>query len=828
MMVCVRCRWLAPLMITAALAIHAQESGAPGAPPVPGGIAGALQALQAGQQAPSQPPAPQGQTPQTPATDTTVPSAQDVLQQATGQDQASQQAQMLQDLSKQIDQLRSAYKGPFVLASDLFNLPARRLPPPAQAAVSDDYQIGVGDQLMLYVYGSATFEVPLTVDRRGDIAVPKVGTVHVAGQSLGNARATVLGLVRRDFSNTTVDLQFHKIRDVRVFILGEVYVPGSYTIPSLTSIVSALTYAGGPSAVGSYRDIRVIRDGKVLQRVDLYPLRTQGIGAGNFQLQDGDTIFVPLTGVRVLMQGEFVRTALAPLNKDFPGVMVEMKPKETAWDAMDYIGGLLPTAFPSLVTLERHLPSGVTEVKNLRVDQPSLSAVHLFVGDVLRALPRVDPTKEMLTLEGHVRVPGVFALHAGMRVKDALLNPNQILPDTYMGRGQIVRTHEDLSTELLSFDVAKAIQGDPSDNFTLSPQDEIELYAVDDLRLKRRVTVLGPFTHPGAYDWHEHMRASDLIFMAGVPQLDANRTYAELAHFSPDGKPGPVQKLELARLLFSEGNTASGLRDPQVDPELQPFDQITLYAIPDFKVHKTITLSGQVARPGPYVLESDKVTLSQIIARAGGLTGDAMPSAGIFLRSGLKAPDLTASELKEAGTKSDPTLQNVGEVQDRLNERKLGKLDGKLLQNPILHGLSTGALNRMVVDFSSALKGDAKWDVELQDGDQIIIPRKVDTAYVVGEVASPFASFKVHEGVKVRDLLAWAGGPTRNADTWNVRLLKADGRILDSWVMRKKVEPGDVVLVPQKFRPLTTWQDNLQALTPIAILLNALRPAGGF
>lgn len=809
-------------MLAAAVALHAQEAGAPGtAAPLPGGLQGALQALQGGQQAPSQAPA-QG-APQAPTVDTAVPSAQDALQQATGQDQAAQQAQMLQDLAKQIDQLRSAYKGPFVLGSDLFNLPARRLPPPAQAAVSDDYQIGVGDQLMLYVYGSATFEIPLTVDRRGDIAVPKVGTVHVAGQSLGNARATVLGLVRRDFSNTTVDLQFHKIRDVRVFILGEVYVPGSYTIPSLTSIVAALTYAGGPSPVGSYRDIRVIRDGKILQRMDLYPLRMEGIGAGNFQLQDGDTLFVPLTGVRVLMQGEFVRAALAPLNKDFPGVMVEMKPGESAWDAFRYIGGLLPTAYPSLVTLERHSPSGITEVKNLAVDKAALGSTPLFVGDVLRALPRVDPTKEMLTLDGHVRVPGVFAFHPGMRVKDALLNPNQILPDTYMGRGQIVRTHEDLSTELLSFDVAKAIKGDPSSDLTLAPMDEIQLYSVDDLRLKRRVTILGPFTHPGAYDWHEHMRASDLIFMAGVPQLDANRTYAELAHFSPDGKPGPVQKLDLEKLLFSEGHLASGLRDPKEDPELQPYDQITLYGIPDFKVHKTVTLSGQVMRPGPYVLESDKVTLSQIIARAGGLMGDAMPSAGIFLRSGLKAPDLTTQELKDAGTKSDPTLQNVGDVQDRLNERKLGKFDGKLLQNPILHGLSTGALNRMVVDFPDALKGDTKWDVELQDGDQIIIPRKVDTAYVVGEVASPFASFKVHDGVKVRELLAWAGGTTRNADTWNIRLLKADGRILDSWVMGKKVEPGDVVLVPQKFRALTTWQDNLQALTPLALILNAVK-----
>ena len=781
----------------------------------PGGVAGGPQG------APSSPPAmAAAQAPGIPAN--ALPTTQEAMQQARSQDQA------LQDLSKQIEQLRSAYKGPFVLGSDLFNLPGGRMPLPGQAAVSDDYQLGVGDQLMLYVYGSATFEVPLIIDRRGDIAVPKVGTVHVAGQSLGNARATVLGLVKRNFSNTTVDLQFQKIRDVRVYVLGEVYVPGSYVIPSLTSLVAALTYAGGPSPVGSYRDIRVIRDGRVIQNVDLYPLRLEGLGAGNLQLQDGDTLFVPLTGIRVRMQGEFVRADFAPPNKDFPGVAVELKPGETASDALRFIGGLLPTAYPSLITLERHLSTGTIEVKNLAVDPGSLSQVRLYVGDVLRALPRVDPTQELVILTGHVRVPGTFAFHPGMKVKDALLTPGQILPDTYMGRGQIVRTHEDLSTELLSFDVAKALKGDASDDLALAPRDRIELYSVEDLRLPRRVSVLGPFTHPGDFDWHEHMRASDLIFEAGVPQLQANRYYAELAHMQPDGKPGPVVKLDLQKLLFSESNTASGLNDAALNPELQPYDQITLYGIPDFKIHKTIILSGQVARPGPYVLESDGETLSQVVARAGGITPDGMPSAGIFLRSGMNGPDLSAAELKVAGTKDDPTLKDVNEILDRLNERKQTKVDGKMLQNPILHGLLSGSLNRMVVDFPSALKGDPNWDVRLQDGDQIIIPRKVDTAYVVGEVASPFASFKVHDGVTVRKLLGWAGGTTRNADTSNIRLLKADGRILDSWIMGKDVGPGDVLLVPQKFRVLTTWQDNLQALTPLAILLTAIRPAGGW
>jgi hypothetical protein len=148
---------------------------------------------------------------------------------------------------------------------------------------------------------------------------------------------------------------------------------------------------------------------------------------------------------------------------------------------------------------------------------------------------------------------------------------------------------------------------------------------------------------------------------------------------------------------------------------------------------------------------------------------------------------------------------------------------GALMTSPLLHGLTSGTLNRMVVDMPGLLAGEAAAEVELQDGDEVIIPRKTSVAYVVGETASPFASYKVSQGMKVKDLLALAGGTTRNADTWHIRLLKADGRVVDSWVSGRVVEPGDAVLVPQRIRRDSTWQENLAALTPLAILVNTLK-----
>ena len=232
---------------------------------------------------------------------------------------------------------------------------------------------------------------------------------------------------------------------------------------------------------------------------------------------------------------------------------------------------------------------------------------------------------------------------------------------------------------------------------------------------------------------------------------------------------------------------------------------------------------GQVARPGFYVMDQEKPTLSQVIQRAGGLTAEAMPRAGILLRS----------QQSWAG----PASRSISDIMGRLNETKL-LLDASqvastgdvkkatLFRPPLLHDLSTTKLNRMVVDFDGALKGNKDVDVEILDGDEIIMPHTIESAYVVGETASPFGNYKLKPGMKASDLLKLAGGATRNADTWNIRLVKADGRILDSWVSWKAVEPGDTLVVPQRFRRESNWQENVTALTSIGLILNALATAG--
>ena len=818
-----------------------------------------------------------------------------------------------QEEEKQDEEIRSLKvreKAPRRFAADLFAV-RQRGAVATEGGIAEDYVLGTGDRLNLNVFGSATFDLPLQVDGRGEVVIPKVGTAKVGGLSLGKAKGVVQGLVARNFSRSTVDLQVIKLREVRVFVMGEVYKPGGYMVSSLSSLVNVLSLAGGPTAIGSFRDIRLLRGGRMIFSLDLYPLRAEGLGNPNLALQSGDTVFVPLAQNQILLEGAFQRVVAieadsgtgnevqetssdpekaqvdrwrsevktlesglgkAPegslgigdrasiedrilflksqiaANKEshandervdesvprwlrawersgaLPVMQFELKVGETALDALRFAGGLAPEAGQGALTLRRRSGGGIIGGQDVTVAMAGQTVLQR--GDVLSALVQRERLGAVVKLAGWVRVPGTYARTEGLRVGDLLRRDAQLLPDTYRPRGEVIHTTPDGTTRYQPFDVDKAVAGDPNHNLLLEDRDKVALSRQEAFRLPRTVNVNGPVTHPGMQTFHEGMRASDLLFRAGIPQKNADHLVAELAH-SREGSPSEVVRLDLAVLLSTETASPLALLDEKVNPRILPDDQLSIFEKPGFKIHRNVRISGYVLRPGVYTFDSDKPTIRTIFQRAGGLAPEAMLRGGIFLRR-VGQSDGTLERAAELSgvTAKDPTAKGITEILERLSEVKRNSTTGLLQKSPVMHGLVNGTMNRMVVNFENALKGDAQADVELLDGDEIVIPRVTEAAYVVGETASPFATYRVDKGMSVKALLKMAGGTTRNADTSNIRLLKADGRIIDSWVEGKPVEPGDTVLVPQRFRRDTSWQENLQALTPLALILNALATSG--
>jgi protein involved in polysaccharide export with SLBB domain len=908
----------------------------------------------------------------------------------TMKEETSRQQDQEDRLERKIRQAKAKDVGPKRFAADLFET-RQSGTNPTEGGIAEDYVLGTGDRLQMNVVGSATFEVPLQVDGRGQVVIPKVGSVPVAGMSLQRARAAIQGKVAQLFSRSTVDLSVTKLREVRVFVLGEVYSPGSFLVPSLSSIINVLSLSGGPTSLGSYRQVRVIRGGQVVHEVDLYPLRAQGLGNLNFGFQNGDTVFVPLILNQVRMEGAFTRVAAtvpekapekegvqdteeqktikrnirrieerlglplpfeeakepkteeakdeqweegrlrygvnrqeavlsslktqqnaSPTSPQFlsesaqlaalgmaqaspnspvlglsrgtaelllpgeraeleyslevlkdelkttqkakerndqrvgtkpadnewsgqpawfsqwlaegkaPVMLFEMVPGETVKDAVAFAGGFSLQGFAGSVSLRRFAADGSQNV----IDVPEgevMARTRVERGDVITALPLRGFPMKSVKVSGWAKVQGVFSRDDGERVGTFLKRYSMILPDTYMERGERIRVMADGSKQFTAFNLTQALAGDPADNLVLEDRDEINLFRIGDLRLPRFLKVVGPVSRPGNYEFIDGMRASDLLFRAGIPLEKADRYVAELTHPRP-GQYDEVARLDLPKLLSTEGRSPVALKDGRINPLLRPNDQISVFAKPDYLPHRSIILTGQVVRPGTYDLESPKTSLRDLIARAGGLTPEAMPKAGVFLRR-LRPldPERKRASILAGMDNTDLASSGVNDVLGRLNETLRNATTGILQPNPLLHGLRSGEISRLVVDLTGILAGNPAAEVELQDGDEIIIPRRTDVVYVVGETASPFAAFKVSEGMRVKDVVSLAGGYTRNADTWNVRLLKADGRIVDRWVSRASVEPGDALLVPQRIKRDVNWAEEMAALTPVAILINTFK-----
>ncbi|MFM8234303.1 MAG: SLBB domain-containing protein, partial [Holophagaceae bacterium] len=839
----------------------------------------------------------------------------------------------LEDEIKTLKKLDRKNK-PRQFAADLFEF-RQPMSSATDGGISEDYVLGTGDRLQLNVFGSATFETPVQVDGKGDLAIPKVGVVKVAGLTLKKAKEAVQRTLAGQFSKTDVDLQVIKLREVRISVLGEVYKPGTYLVPSLSSILNVLGLSGGPNTNGTYRDIRIVRAGRIVDRLDLYPLRGEGLGNLNVALQSGDVVFVPLASGKVLLEGAFRRVTqprtidvdtedrkivnttleglsdkdklrieiedalksaesklenpkltpddesrilneikafkkqldqLAPPksndlrieidpagkiykkitadnNQDpewwiqwdqygvIPRMQFELKDGETLASLIQWAGGI-DKAYDSGIYTRRY-----QDAQNQWISQTfSLAAsvrVTLQAGDVVTALPKYSAQSASVQVVGHIRIPGPYAPEQGLRIGDLIKKNQLLLPTTYLPRAEITRTSLNRVSTFLSFDVAKAVAGDPAHNLLLQERDIVRFFSNEDLRLTRYVRLSGPVSRAGLYEYLEGMRASDLIFRAGLVYPQTNQYRAELSRskvLEGSGALGStVIPLKLNQLISTENQSPVELNDDTLNPLLQPEDVIALFEIPSFRYHRSVVIRGQVQRPGEYVLENDQVTLSEVIARSGGLTEKAFASAAVFLRG---ARIITQIEGLESSS-LDPGALGIPEIFRRLSEVKRDPTSGILQSNPVRFGVSSIANKRLVVDFEKALKGDRQADILLSDGDEIIIPEFTTAAYVIGEVASPFTVYQLGnrtDRIRVIDAIKKAGMYTRNADTSNVRLLKANGQLIDNivpfglWTHWTYMGPGDTVIIPPRYAINSSWQQDLTALTNLALIYKVINP----
>ena len=688
--------------------------------------------------------------------------------------------------------------------------------------VGPEYVVGPGDALIVNMWGGVSQSLTRVIDRDGKVMLPEAGDVQVAGMPLEEAQAAITHALQQQFRNAQVSVSLARLRAIRVYVVGDVQRPGAYDISSLSSPLSALYAAGGPTATGSLRVLRHYRGRRLVSQIDLYDFLLHGIRDGDDRLEGGDTLLVPPAGPQVAIAGAVRRPAI-----------YELKDEKNLSEALEDAGGTTVAAALGHITVERidahqhretttlNLTPALNPANDPPGDPPPPSAdlAHFAVqdGDRIEVAPIVPWSERVVYLQGHVVRPGRTAYHDGMHLSDVLHSYRDLLPEP-ADRGEIVRlVPPDLHPEAIEFQVPDALVG--NDNPTLQPFDTVRIFGRYEADAPQ-VTVNGEVLHPGAYPLGAGMTAADLVRMAGGFRRDAD-----------------VDDADLMSYRLENGRQIAGLRssirigdavlkgDRSSDIALHAGDVLTIHQITGWAdIGATITIEGEVGHPGVYGFRQGE-HLSDVLRRAGGLRDTAYPEGAV----------LTRTEVRELEEKSRAELIREIETSSaaaRLSPGVGGKDASGTLEliqaqeNQVLSDLRGQAPSgRMVIHISAKIESWAGTtaDMEVRQGDVLRVPKRPGFVLVSGQVYNASA-ITFTPGKSAGWYLSRAGGATSAANRKEVFIIRANGSVVgrrsEVWygrsVLATELYPGDVIVVPQKIIGASLFWRNLLSGAQVA------------
>ena len=492
--------------------------------------------------------------------------------------------------------------------------------PSAIGPADPEYIIGPGDVLKVSVWGQVEFQNELTVDKEGRIFIPTVGQVLVSGQSLDITYSKLKAQMSRSYSGLVsrpptvwMDLTISKLRPKRIFMMGEVAKPGGYTVSSYATVFNSLYSIGGPTVQGSLRDVRVIRDEKVIAHVDLYKYLTGAEETDDIRVQNNDIVFIPPRGKTVAISKQVRQPAI-----------YELLPAENLKQLLDYSGGALATAYLERVQIDRIIPfkerrPGGPERRiidiNFREILNQNGDYELVDGDRVSVYSIFDERKNYVRVTGAVMRPGMFQLEKAPSVKSLIAAAEGLTAAVYTEVAHIVRYNDDMITKrLLPFNL-KELLADPQKDIALEPRDELIVYSTEAIKVTNKfVTVFGEVKVPGQYPLRDNMTLDDLILLAGGYTEEAEKDKAEISRLKPNALTHDTLSIilhpELPEVVKSMGRNEKGdtvemlsLVSREYFP-LQHRDEILIRPDPEYKLQQNVTITGDVPYPGVYAWRS--------------------------------------------------------------------------------------------------------------------------------------------------------------------------------------------------------------------------------
>ena len=653
-----------------------------------------------------------------------------------------------------------------IFGHDVFTNRNLTFEPSINLATPVDYRLGPGDEVIIDVWGASENTIRQSISPEGTIQVSGLGPVQLSGMTVKDANA----YLQREFSKiysgisgseptSQIKLTLGDIRTIQINIMGEVAVPGTYTLSSFSSVFHALYRAGGVNKIGSLRSIKVVRNGKTIADLDVYDYLMKGKMKDDIRLQEGDVIIVNPYESLVRIAGKVKRP-----------MFYEMKPTETVATILNYAGGFTGDAYKKAVRIIRK--SG-REHQVYNVDEMDYSVFRLDDGDSISVDAVLKRFENRVEIRGAVYRSGLYELSGTVNtVKQLIKKAEGLRGDAFLNRALLDRENEDLSHEVIAVDLGGLLKGTVAD-IPLQKNDILYIPSIHDLKEEETISIHGEVASPGTFLFSKNMTIEDLLVQSGGLLEAAATTKVDITRRIKDPKSTSFSSVLGKTYSFDikDGLVVGG----EGDFHLEPFDEVYVRKSPAYRKQQNVVVAGEVLFGGNYALVKKNERLSDLISKAGGITPDAYVKGARLIRK------MTEEEQRRQA--DAVRMARMGEGKDSISVEKLNISDTYTVGINLEKAISNPG---------------SDFDLVLREGDVLFIPEYINTVKISGAVMYP-NTVLYKRGESLRYYINQAGGYGNLAKKKKAYVVYMNGTVSRLKSREKKaIEPGCEIIVPSK------------------------------
>ena len=662
------------------------------------------------------------------------------------------------DDNEESDYEEQLFNGKRVFGRDIFNKDNLTFEPAMNIATPQNYVLGPGDNVKVDIYGASQASNVYTISPDGDITISGYGPVNVSGLTVSQAQARLRSTLGSRYSSSSIKMGLGQTRTITINVMGEVQAPGTYTLSAFASVFHALYMAGGVSEIGTLRNIKVYRNGRLVSSVDVYDYILNGKLTGNIRLADNDVIVVGPYDCMVEVTGNVKRP-----------MYYEMKKTESVSSALKYAGGFTSDAYTKSLRVTRKNGNKMTV---FNVGEFDMTSFKVSDGDIVSAETIITRYENMVEIKGAVFRPGMYQLGGDITTVGTLLKACEgVTEEAFTNRAVMHRMNTDRTLKVISVDVKGILAGTTPD-ISLQNEDVLFIPTKSEMQNDRTLTIHGEVMYPGVYHYADNETLEDFILQAGGLKETASTVKVDVSRRIYDSKATSTDSIIAKTYSFAlkEGFVIDG--EPGFI--LEPYDQVYVRRSPGYEEQQNVFVEGEVNFPGTYALSKRQTRLSDVIKAAGN------PNHMAYIKGARLERHITDEERMR--------MQEV---------IKMTKMQGGQGDSIDVNKIDFGDRYYVGIQLDKAIENPGSdYDMILRDGDRIIVPQYINTVKISGDVLYP-NTVLYKKGEKAKYYVNQAGGFGSNAKKSHTYIVHMNGTV-NQMGKGDRPTPGCEIIVPTK------------------------------